>query len=150
MKNGREHEAVFHKILLAYDGSSGSRKALGVAVQLADHVDAELHCICVEENLPHYAATIGEVDEAKAEKDAYFDKLIREARQTAWDLAGIELHCRVVPGHEVEAIITAAREGHFELLVVGFTGHSNIFGRVMGSTTQNLSRLSPCSILIVK
>ena len=150
MKNGREHEAVFHKILLAYDGSSGSRKALGVAVQLADHVDAELHCICVEENLPHYAATIGEVDEAKAEKDAYFDKLIREARQTAWDLAGVELHCRVVPGHEVEAIITAAREGHFELLVVGFTGHSNIFGRVMGSTTQNLSRLSPCSILIVK
>jgi len=150
MKDGREHEAVFHKILLAYDGSPGSRKALRVAAQLADHVDAELHCICVEEMLPHYAATIGEVEEAKAEKDAYFDKLIREARQTAWDLAGIELHCRVVAGHEVEAVVTAARDGNFELLIVGFTGHSNIFGRVMGSTTQNISRLAPCSVLIVK
>ena len=150
MKNGREHEAVFHKILLAYDGSPGSRKALKIAVQLADHVDAELHCICVEENLPHYAATLGEVEEAKAERDVYFEKLIKEARQTAWDLAEIDLHCRVVAGHEVEAIVTAAREGKFELLVVGFTGHSNIFGRVMGSTTQSLSRLSPCTVLIVK
>ena len=150
MKDEREPDAVFHKILLAYDGSPGSRKALQVAVRLADHVDAELHCICVEEKLPHYAATLGEVDEAKAERDAYFEKLIKEARQTAWDLAEIDLQCRVVPGHEVEAIVTAAREGKFELLVVGFVGHSNIFGRVMGSTTQNLSRLAPCTVMIVK
>jgi len=142
-------EAVFHRILVAYDGSPGARKALTAAIRLAQHPDAELHCICVEENLPHYAATLGEVEEAKAEKDAYFEDLVREARQTAWD-QGVELHARVVPGHEVEAVITAAREGHFELLVVGFAGHSNIFGRVMGSTTQNISRLSPCSVLIVK
>jgi nucleotide-binding universal stress UspA family protein len=55
-----------------------------------------------------------------------------------------------LPGHEVETIITAARDGKFDLLVVGFVGHSNVFGRVMGSTTQNISRLSPCSVLIVK
>ena len=150
MKDGREHEAVFHKILLAYDGSPGSRKALAAAVRLADHVDAELHCICVEEKLPRYAATLGEVEEAKAEKDAYFHTLLEEARQMAWDLAGVELHCRVVAGNEVEAVVAAVREGGFELLVVGFAGHTNIFGRVIGSVTQNLSRLSPCSVLIVK
>ena len=150
MKEERERDAVFHKILLAYDGSAGAQKALKVAVRLADHIDAELHCICVEERLPHYAATLGEVDEAKAERDAYFEKLIQEARQTAWDLAGVDLHCRVVAGHEVEAIVTAAREGGFELVVVGFAGHTNLFGRVMGSTAQNLSRLSPCNLLIVR
>ena len=77
------------------------------------------------------------------------ETLIQEARQTAWDLAGVELHCRVVAGNEVEAIVAAAREG-FELVVVGFAGHTNIFGRIMGSTAQTLSRLSPCSVLIVK
>lgn len=51
---------------------------------------------------------------------------------------------------EVETIITAARDGKFDLLAVGFAGHSNVFGRVMGSTSQNLSRLSPRSVLIVK
>jgi len=62
-------------------------------------------------------------------------------------------HCRglpCLPGHEVETVITEARDGKYDLLVVGFVGHSNVFGRVMGSTTQNLSRLSPCSVLIVK
>ena len=40
--------------------------------------------------------------------------------------------------------------GRVRLVVLGFVGHSNVFGRVMGSTTQNLSRLSPCTVLIVK
>ena len=145
---GRRH-GCYRKILVAYDGSPGARRALKAAIELADQSDAELHCISVEEKLPHYAATLGEVEEAKAERDAYFEKLIREARQMAWD-QGIELHAKVVPGHEVETIIVEAREGEYDLLVVGFVGHSNVFGRVMGSTTQNLSRLSPCSVLIVK
>jgi nucleotide-binding universal stress UspA family protein len=149
MENRGRRHGLYQKILVAYDGSPGSRRALQAAVQLADQSDAELHCISVEEKLPYYAATLGEVEEAKAERDAYFDKLVQEARQMAWD-HGIELHSKVVPGHEVETIITAARDGKFDLLVVGFVGHSNVFGRVMGSTTQNISRLSPCSVLIVK
>lgn len=56
----------------------------------------------------------------------------------------------VKPGHEVETIVTYAKDGGFDLLVIGFVGHSNIWGRVMGSTTQNLSRLAPCSVMIVK
>lgn len=145
---GRRH-GMFRKILVAYDGSPGARRALKAAIELADQSDAELHCISVEEKLPYYAATLGEVEEAKAERDAYFEKLIQEARQMAWDHE-VELHSKVVPGHEVETVITEARDGKYDLLVVGFVGHSNVFGRVMGSTTQNLSRLSPCNVLIVK
>ena len=147
-ERGRRH-GIYRKILVAYDGSPGARRALQAAIELADQSDAELHCLSVEEKLPHYAATLGEVEEAKTERDAYFEKLIQEARQMAWDL-GLELHTKVVPGHEVETVIVEAREGQYDLLVIGFVGHSNVFGRVMGSTTQSLSRLSPCSVLIVK
>ena len=149
MENRGRRHGVFRKILVAYDGSPGARRALNAAIELADQSDAEVHCISVEEKLPYYAATLGEVEEAKAERDAYFEKLVQEARQMAWDHE-VELHSKVVPGHEVETIITEARDGKYDLLVVGFVGHSNVFGRVMGSTTQNLSRLSPCSVLIVK
>lgn len=62
----------------------------------------------------------------------------------------MELEIVVKPGHEVETIVTYAQEGGFDILVLGFAGHSNIWGRIMGSTTQNISRLSPCSVLIVK
>jgi len=102
MENRGRRHGVYRKILVAYDGSPGARRALMAAIELADQSDAELHCISVEEKLPYYAATLGEVEEAKAERDAYFEKLVQEARRMAWD-HGIELHSKVVPGHEVGA-----------------------------------------------
>ena len=38
----------------------------------------------------------------------------------------------------------------FDLLVVGFMGHSTIFGHEWGSTSQNLMRLAPCAVLVAK
>jgi nucleotide-binding universal stress UspA family protein len=42
------------------------------------------------------------------------------------------------------------RRGPLPVRRIRAVPNSNVFGRVMGSTTQNLSRLSPCSVLIVK
>jgi nucleotide-binding universal stress UspA family protein len=55
-----------------------------------------------------------------------------------------------MPGHEVETIIDFCREGGFDLLVVGFMGHSRIYERIWGSTSQTLTRLAPCSVLVAK
>jgi nucleotide-binding universal stress UspA family protein len=140
---------VFRKILVAYDGSEGSRRALRAAIDLAKRHQAELQTISVMEHLPHYAATVGEVKEAQAEFETFFRELTKQARDQA-GLQGVELDTIVKPGHEVETIVTYARDGGFDLLVLGFAGHSNIWGRIMGSTTQNIARLSPCSVLIVK
>jgi nucleotide-binding universal stress UspA family protein len=125
---------MFRKILLAYDGSEGAKAALRVGIGLAKSLSAELHCISVEEELPHYAATMGEVEDAKD--------------QAA--LLGIELHTEIRQGHEVEIIVNYAKEGGFDLLLAGYHGHSRIFERVMGSTAQSIIRLSPCSVLLAK
>lgn len=101
------------------------------------------------EHLPHYAATVGEVKEAQEQFEAHFRTLTKQARELA-AFQGVELETEVKAGHEVETVVSYAREGGFDLLVIGFAGHSNIWGRIMGSTTQNLSRLSPCSVMIVK
>ncbi|MBI1893559.1 MAG: universal stress protein [Candidatus Rokubacteria bacterium] len=140
---------MYRKILVAYDGSEGSRRALSAGIELAKGLKADLYTISVMEHLPHYAATVGEVKEAQEEFEAFFQKLTKQARDFA-ALQGVELETVVKPGHEVETIVTYAKDGGFDLLVIGFVGHSNIWGRVMGSTTQNLSRLAPCSVMIVK
>ena len=105
--------------------------------------------ICVEEHLPHYAATVGEVLEEKSEEDSYFDKLVKEATKEAV-AAGVQLHPLVTPGHEVETTIRYAGDHGFDLLVIGFMGHSRVLGRIMGGSAANLTRLSPCSVLVVK
>jgi nucleotide-binding universal stress UspA family protein len=140
---------MWRKILVGLDGSEGANKALVMAVKLASQFSAEIHSISVEETLPHYAATVGEVVESKQEAANYFRKLIAEAQQSA-RASGVTLHSHVVPGHEVETIVTFAKDHQFDLLVIGFMGHSKIFGRIWGSTSQNLAKLSPCTVLIAK
>ncbi len=140
---------MFHKILVGYDGSDGAKHALKVAINLAKQYDAELHSISVEEHVPHYAATIGEVDEFKKEANGFFKKINDEAIEEA-KKEGIELHIKVQAGHEVETIVHYAKNGKFDLLVIGFMGHSKIFGRVWGSTSQNITKLAPCTVIVVK
>src|SRR6266567_177512 len=140
---------MFTKILVAYDGSEGAQAALLVGIELAKSLRAEVHSISVEEHLPHYAATIGEVQDTKDRIDSYFRTLTKEARDQAL-LAGVELQTVIRQGHEVETIVTYAREGQFELLLAGYHGHSRIFDRLIGSTAQSIVRLSPCSVLLAK
>jgi len=140
---------MFKKILVANDGSDGAKKALKTAINLSKKYNAELHSISVEEGVPHYAATIGEVEEFRKEANEFFRKINDEAREAAWK-EDIELHTKVQAGHEVETIVRYAKEGNFDLLVIGFMGHSKIFGRVWGSTSQNITKLAPCTVVVVK
>ena len=58
---------MFKKLLVAYDGSEDSKKALEIALELSRKFDSEVHLLTIIEQLPRYAATIGEVKEALAE-----------------------------------------------------------------------------------
>ena len=140
---------MFRKILVAYDGSEGARAALRVGIGLAKSLGAELRSISVEEHLPHYAASVGEVQDAKERVDEYFRVLTKDARDQA-ALAGIDLQTVIQQGHEVEIIVNYAKDEGFDLLLAGYHGHSPIFERIMGSTAQNIVRLSPCSVLLAK
>lgn len=140
---------MFRRILVAYDGSDGARAGLTLAVDLAARTGAELSSISVEEHLPRYAATISEVEGAKEQIDEHFRKLTKDARDAA-ALAGVELDALVRQGHEVAEILGAARDGKFDLLVLGVHGHSRIFERIAGSTSLSVARVAPCSVLLIR
>src|SRR3970282_2228117 len=140
---------MFRKILVAYDGSEGAKAALNAGTGHTKRLPPRLQSISVEEELPHYAATMGEVQDAKERVDEYFRVLTKDARDQA-ALAGVELQTAIREGHEVEIIVKYAKEGSFDLLLAGYHGHSRIFERVLGSTAQSIIRLSPCSVLLAK
>ena len=140
---------MYDKILVAVDGSAGADKALAAAVTLAESFGAELYSIAVEGHLPAYAATLGEVDEAKAEKDAYFEEIDRAARAYA-AARGVELRTVKVVGDPAERIIRHAEQGGFALLVLGHKGHSRARRFLLGSTSDKVVDHAPCSTLIVK
>ena len=138
----------YKKILHGLDGSEGSFKALEHALELARRFGAELHTISVEE-VPHYPGAIGEVVESQEAANGTYGRAIQRARQMAQD-QGIELRCHVFVGHEIKTIVEFVKERGFDLLVIGFMGHSALYDRVMGSTCQGLVRLVGCAVLVVK
>ena len=141
---------MFEKILVAHDGSDGAQKAFDAAVELASRLRTSLHMISVEEDLPRYAeTTMGEIDEVKEAEDTYFGQLAAQAKRRA-ALHSVPLEYSIVPGHEVKAIVDFATQGGFDLLVIGFTGHSAAYEHLWGGTSHNLTRMAHCSVLVVK
>lgn len=136
------------KILHGLDGSESAYKALREAIDLSRRYGAELHTISVEE-MPRYPGTISEVVGEKVTANAVYSEVIARAREIAKQ-EGVDLHSHVVVGHEVRTILEFIKQHGFDLLVIGFMGHSALYERVMGGTCQGLVRLAPCSVLVVK
>jgi nucleotide-binding universal stress UspA family protein len=60
----------FTNVLVALDGSTGAGKGLECALSICSASGARLTALAVEATLPAYAASLGEVDELKREKDS--------------------------------------------------------------------------------
>lgn len=141
---------MFRKILVAYDGSNTAKRALNTALSIARLYSGELDLITIQEPLPHYVSQKQrDPAPAGARADQYFQQLHREATTVA-DQADVLLHPHLFQGHEVEAVMNFVNEHHSDLLIIGQVGHTNILQRVWGGTAQNLTRLAPCSVLVVK
>jgi nucleotide-binding universal stress UspA family protein/CBS domain containing-hemolysin-like protein len=136
-------------MLVAYDGSPGSQAALRLGVALVQSLGTDLQSVSVKEHLPRYAASIDEVEGAKERIDEHFHALTKGARDEA-ALAGVELETIVRTGHEVDEILQMAREGEYDLLLLGSHGHSRVVERLIGSTSLSVARLAPCSVMIVR
>ena len=139
---------MYSRILAANDGSPGALKALDAAIELARRVSSELHMVAVEE-LPRFPASIDEVVEEKDEANHRFAPVIAAAKARA-NVAGVKIDTHLVPGHVAEAIVGLVKDRRFDLLVVGFMGHSQLYERIIGGTTDRLVRLAPCAVLVVK
>lgn len=139
---------MFKKILIASDGSEGAGRALSAAINLAKTHGADLHMICVEE-LPSFPASVDEVIEEKAEANHVFQAVTAQAEGQAQAVA-VALTTHVVVGHAVKSITEFVEREGFDVLVVGYMGHSALYNRIIGSTTDRLVELAPCAVLVIK
>ncbi|MGA8690622.1 MAG: universal stress protein [Methyloceanibacter sp.] len=139
---------MFKKILLANDGSGQAFEALALALNLAKESGAELHMVSVEE-VPYLPETIEEVREGTAVDARRFHAVLNRARAMA-GARGVELHTHVLAGHPVRDIVDLATDLKADLLVVGASGHSALYDRMIGSRADRIVHLSPCPVLVVR
>jgi nucleotide-binding universal stress UspA family protein len=138
----------FDNVLVAIDGSEGADRALDCAISLVERLGGKLTALVVEGKLPAYAATAGEVDEVKKEKDAFFQRVLDGARDQAKE-HGVALQTELVPGHAAEVITQYAKAHGHDLIVIGHRGHF-LGDYLLGSTADRVSHHAHCPVIVVR
>jgi nucleotide-binding universal stress UspA family protein len=104
--------------------------------------------ISVEE-IDYMPAFIEEVREETGTAARRFHSVLQRARAMAQE-HGVKLQTHVVAGHPVRDIVGLAAELKVDLLVIGATGHSALYERMIGSRADRIMQLAPCPVLVVK
>ena len=140
---------MFRKILVGYDGSKGARAALERAAVIAQKFDAELTALWVREPKPRHSDLPGEFEGEEEAAAEYFSERRREIEEIA-KRYGVLIQSETQPGHAAKTILNYADKGGFDLIVVGHSDHSELWGRLLGDTADRITDHAHCSVLIVK
>ena len=139
---------MFSKILHANDGSDHAFNALSLALKIAKQSNAELHMISVEE-IDYLPETMEDVRQETGTAARRFHSVVNRSRSMAEE-AQVKLETHVVAGHPVRDIVDLARDLKADLLVVGASGHSALYDRMIGSRADRIVHLAPCPMLVVR
>jgi len=139
---------MYRRIVVGLDGSEGSRHALEAAIALARLAKAELFLISVEE-IPRYPGGIDEVNGEHRAAARFFRKVHKEAIEKV-TAAGLAAHTELRTGHPAQVLPHYTEEVQADLLVIGHSGHSGIWGRVLGTTADKIVDHAHCSVLVVR
>jgi nucleotide-binding universal stress UspA family protein len=144
---------IFRKILVPTDFSETADTALYYGKELALQFGAELHLlhVCEDPMLlsgwpllePRSGPDVGE--EAAALRERLTNLIGTERRQEL----RAEVHV-IVAAPTGLAISRYAKEGEFELIVMGTHGRGPVSHAIMGSVAEKVVRTAPCPVLTIR
>ena len=144
----------WRKILCPVDFSDLSRAAMTEALAIAGKTEGRVHLLHVVESQPgaHRGEGMSAADSLQA--------LVRQARSAlaGWRGEGEALlpgrvTDEVAPGAggaPADEVTRAAREGDYDLVVMGTHGRRGIRRLVLGSVAEAVVRGAPCPVLVVR
>ena len=138
----------YGSLLVSFDGSESSRKALKRACELSKIDNAVVSVLYV---IPRYEEMIEffKTDSVKKSLQREAEKIIAQAQKTAVE-SGVGLKTYIREGNAADEIISAAEGLENDLIVMGTYGWKGFSKAVMGSTTRRVVTHASCPILVVK
>ena len=131
------------KILVAYDGTEGSKHALTTAAQLAKAFEAEIT-----------VASVVPVHPGRTAIDPWDDQSVhaehlREAHATLKEM-GLEAHLLQPFGETAQAIERAAESGGFDTIVTGSRGLNAVERLLQGSVSEHVATHAKATVVIAR
>ena len=135
------------KILVPTDLSEHSRKALGIAIDICNRLEGELHIISAF-HVPKNAASFISLDEKiKGDTEAELEKLKESIR---YELnPGLNVNIAAYKAKAAHLIKDYSIGNKIDLVVMGTQGMSNLKNILVGSVTKNTVKESEIPVLAI-
>ncbi len=131
------------KILVAYDGGEPAKRALDMAIELAQKFGATIAVVSVTPTHP-----------GRSPVDPWDDRPVhlqelKEAQQTLRD-KGIEAEMLAPSGDPAITIEHIAAEGRFDAVVIGSRGLGALARTLQGSTSEHVATHSTATVIVAR
>jgi nucleotide-binding universal stress UspA family protein len=150
---------TFKKVLVPVDFSPPSRTALKLALGIASRFDASIEILHAVE-YPVYAIpdmTVSIAGAAPMSWDLYAQDTAENEMRKLLDgmasevaRAGVRVTSRVIRGNARETILETAKNGGFDLIVMGTHGRKGIDHLLLGSVAERVVRKASCPVLTTR
>jgi nucleotide-binding universal stress UspA family protein len=155
---------LFEKILVPLDGSAHSTRALDIAIQIAKKFGGKIALIHVYSIVagtiimpepttltPPGVPVMAPLEISKIADTARKagNRILDDGEQKA-KAENVQVEKILEEGHVVQEIIRTAKEGSFDLIVIGARGVSRIRELLLGSVTDGVIHHVSCPVLVVK
>lgn len=140
---------VLKQVMVAADFSEQSRHVAAYAVELARPFQAEVVGCHVLEPLQGLLPLMsGPTDSASTDVQA---SDAREAMERLLTDAGADrFRVLIQKGHPSAEIVRVAKNEDVDMIVIGTQGRSGMAHLLLGSTAENVVRLAPCPVMVVR
>ncbi|MDD5501435.1 MAG: universal stress protein [Candidatus Omnitrophica bacterium] len=140
-------------ILVATDGSEAAIRGVQYAAYLASKLGCKVSLIHIVEFPPFPSSIIGTNEESRRK----FENELRESGRSIIRLsqkplsdAGIAVNYEVMEGRPADVICNYAKEGDFDLIIVGNRGRGKVSRLLLGSVSNEVVQAASCPVLIVR
>jgi nucleotide-binding universal stress UspA family protein len=145
--SGKRHNAHFQHMLVGYDGSPQSEKAVEVALSLAECIDSTVLIFAVARppEPPTSVELQAVLDDAREHYEEGFKRILEKAR-----LHDLDVKTDMAVGHPGEQIIHRAEIDKIDLIIVGRRGTSLFQKLILGSVSERVLRYAHCPVMVVR
>ena len=133
------------RIIVGYDGSPVSQRALDQAIELAKRWHAPLTVLTVADD----RLVRGDGTRTMAADEALAAEIAERGAEQAREIGFKDVETRVSVEPPADALIAASKEG-CSMLVVGHRGHGGLQELFLGSVAKKVVDHAGCSVLVVR
>ncbi len=147
-KQGAKSSGSFGSMLVPFDGSAASQKALLRACELSKTDGSEVSVLYV---IPRYEEMVDFFKTDAIRKSLYqeAEKIVQGAKKIAAS-QNVPIKAVVQEGHANEKIVAMAGTFKNDLIVMGTHGWRGVNRAILGSTAERIIANASCPVLIVK